>query len=54
VPCHRVVASDGRLNGFNGSRGRTQLGRKTKLLAAEGVHVTSGVITDFDSVLFTF
>ena len=38
VPCHRVIASDGRLHGFSGSRdakGR-ELRTKHELLAHEG------------------
>jgi len=34
VPCHRVVASDGKLTGYSGIGGITQ---KKKMLIAEGV-----------------
>ena len=34
VPCHRVVAADGRLAGFGGG-----IGRKAALLRLEGIHV---------------
>lgn len=34
VPCHRVVAADGRLTGFGGG-----IGRKAALLRLEGIHV---------------
>lgn len=54
VPCHRVVASSGLLNGFNGSRADRELKRKTKLLTAEGVRVSHGAIKDFEKALFTF
>ena len=37
VPCHRVVGSDGSLTGFAGG-----LGKKRRLLAAEGVTVSKG------------
>jgi methylated-DNA-[protein]-cysteine S-methyltransferase len=37
VPCHRVLSSDLRLNGFNGSRSCAELMRKRALLIAEGV-----------------
>ena len=37
VPCHRVIAGDLTLGGFNGCRGGTELVRKRRLLAAEGV-----------------
>ena len=35
VPCHRVVASDGSLGGYNGAREGEQLERKRSLLEAE-------------------
>ena len=37
VPCHRVVAADGSLHGFNGETEGPQIVRKRRLLAAEGV-----------------
>lgn len=37
VPCHRVIAADLRLGGFCGARDGTQIRRKQRLLAAEGV-----------------
>ena len=37
VPCHRVIAADGTLCGFNGHREGPELVRKRKLLAAENV-----------------
>ncbi|MGN0854937.1 MAG: MGMT family protein [Kiritimatiellia bacterium] len=37
VPCHRVVAADGSLAGFCGKRDAASIGRKRKLLEAEGV-----------------
>jgi O-6-methylguanine DNA methyltransferase len=39
VPCHRVVASGGRLGGYAGG-----LSKKTKLLAKEGVKVLRGKV----------
>lgn len=54
VPCHRVVASTGLLNGFNGSTGRRELLRKTKLLQAEGVRVRHNALPDFPAILHTF
>jgi methylated-DNA-[protein]-cysteine S-methyltransferase len=41
VPCHRVVASSGLLNGFNGSteKGGTELCKKAELLIREGVRI---------------
>lgn len=35
VPCHRVVAADGSLGGYNGQRQGEQLQLKRNLLAAE-------------------
>ena len=39
IPCHRVVAANGALCGFGGSRSSSALKRKAALLGAEGVHV---------------
>ena len=36
IPCHRVIAADGSLGGFGGSRGAKALKRKQALLKAEG------------------
>ena len=35
IPCHRVIAADGSLGGFGGSRSACALARKAALLAAE-------------------
>ena len=40
VPCHRVVASDGRLTGYGGAGGVDQ---KAQMLTDEGVVVTEGI-----------
>ena len=37
VPCHRVIASDLRLGGFQGCRAGAALRRKERLLVVEGV-----------------
>lgn len=37
VPCHRVVAADGSLTGFYGERDEEALGKKRRLLEAEGI-----------------
>jgi methylated-DNA-[protein]-cysteine S-methyltransferase len=42
VPCHRVIASDLRLGGFQGYRGGVALKRKQDMLAAEGVRFVGG------------
>ncbi|MFW5681897.1 MAG: MGMT family protein [Phycisphaeraceae bacterium] len=39
VPCHRVVATDGRLTGYSGAGGVDQ---KAAMLAAEGVPIENG------------
>ena len=35
VPCHRVVAADGSLGGYNGAREGAELERKRQLLESE-------------------
>ena len=40
VPCHRVVAADGTLGGFNGMREGEQIERKRTLLLEEGYTLT--------------
>ncbi|MBR3085510.1 MAG: MGMT family protein [Kiritimatiellae bacterium] len=40
VPCHRVIAADGSLGGFCGSRVGVELVRKRRLLESEGVQFT--------------
>ena len=37
VPCHRVVAADGSLGGYNGMREGEQLGRKRQLIDNEKI-----------------
>ena len=54
TPCHRVVASDGSLGGFMGKKEGTELAKKIKLLASEGVHIASNKIHNFDSVFYSF
>lgn len=46
VPCHRVIASDGSLGGFQGRRSGAALRRKARLLAAEGVRLRHGRLID--------
>lgn len=49
VPCHRVVASGGKIGGFaNGLRA------KIKILQQENVRVKNGQIVDFESKHFIF
>ena len=39
VPCHRVIAADGTLCGFNGHRDGPELVRKRRLLSEEGARL---------------
>jgi methylated-DNA-[protein]-cysteine S-methyltransferase len=48
VPCHRVIASDITLGGFDGARAGAELARKERLLAAEGVVFRNGRLLDRD------
>lgn len=49
VPCHRVVAADGTIGGFNGG-----IPKKIRMLRAEGIKISKNRIVDFPNVLFTF
>jgi methylated-DNA-[protein]-cysteine S-methyltransferase len=42
VPCHRVIASDLTIGGFQGDRGGAAVRRKLRLLEGEGVRFTRG------------
>lgn len=44
VPCHRVVASDGKLGGFMGDKSGKNIEIKIKMLRDEGVEVVDGKI----------
>lgn len=46
VPCHRVIAADGRIGGFQGCRVGPALRRKLDLLAREGVVFEKGRVKD--------
>ena len=46
VPCHRAIASDLTPGGFNGARAGTEIARKLRLLAAEGVVFRDGRLAD--------
>jgi methylated-DNA-[protein]-cysteine S-methyltransferase len=50
VPCHRVVASDRSLGGFNGARAGHELRRKVALLADEGVCFSTETTVARDSL----
>lgn len=49
VPCHRVVASDGRIGGFAGGSAE-----KERLLKKEGIRIQNGLILDLEGCLFRF
>ena len=51
VPCHRVVAADGSLGGYQGKMNNT---KKIALLKKEGVVVSKGKVVDFKKKLFKF
>ncbi len=57
VPCHRVIAANGRIGGFQGCRTGPALRRKLDLLAREGVVFEKGRLKEpprlfsFDRVL---
>jgi methylated-DNA-[protein]-cysteine S-methyltransferase len=42
TPCHRIIAADGRLGGFEGARADAPLAKKRRLLEAEGVRFDAG------------
>jgi methylated-DNA-[protein]-cysteine S-methyltransferase len=54
VPCHRVVASDGRIGGFKGKSTGLTIDEKIRMLKDEGVEVEDGMIKNFGQVLYTF
>lgn len=54
VPCHRVVASDGKMGGFKGKSTGFTISEKIKILQEEGVEIENGKVKDFDKVLYTF
>lgn len=52
VPCHRVVASDGHISGFMGSKSGSKIQKKIVLLRAEGIRIRGSKIISFRKVLF--
>ena len=54
VPCHCVVASNGTIGGFFGQTEGSEIQRKIKLLASEGVVVEENKIKQFENVKYEF
>lgn len=54
TPCHRVVASDGSLYGFQGERNGDALRKKQQMLEGEGLTILHGKIEGFEEKLFEF
>ncbi len=54
VPCHRVVASTGKIGGFMGRVKGKEIERKIALLASEGVIVKNGEVEKFEKVKFSY
>ena len=56
VPCHRVVASNGSIGGFQGSKNTNgkEIKRKIMMLRKEGINIKDNKIADFEKVLFGF
>lgn len=54
IPCHRVVASNGKIGGFMGEMGGNAIKKKKNLLALEGVSVKQEHIVDFQQILYSF
>jgi alkylated DNA nucleotide flippase Atl1 len=53
TPCHRVVASDGRIGGYMGERSGKEVERKIVMLRNEGVEVRGGKV-DLERYRFIF
>lgn len=54
VPCHRVVASTGKIGGFMGQVKGREIERKIALLKSEGVFVKDGEVESFEKVKFSY
>jgi methylated-DNA-[protein]-cysteine S-methyltransferase len=52
VPCHRVVASDGTIGGFMGTKNGSAIRKKIALLRLEGIKISGNRIVNFPAVLF--
>ena len=54
VPWHRVVATSGRIGGFQGKTSGASIKKKIQMLKAEGIEINSGKIKNFEKILFRF
>src|SRR5688572_21627088 len=54
VPCHRVVASDGKLGGFMGKKKGLTIEKKRKMLLEEGIEFAGEKVKDLEKILFKF
>jgi methylated-DNA-[protein]-cysteine S-methyltransferase len=54
IPCHRVVASDGSIGGFSGSKTGLPIQKKIQMLRKEGIEFEDNRVTDFEEKLFRF
>ncbi|OGV69046.1 MAG: methyltransferase [Lentisphaerae bacterium RIFOXYA12_FULL_48_11] len=51
VPCHRVIASDLSIGGFQGKSGGASILRKIKLLKQEGIVFRNGRLADSSRII---
>ena len=56
VPCHRVVASGGKIGGFMGSNNfdSKEVKKKIRMLRGEGVKIKYNKVLDFENILLKF
>lgn len=54
VPCHRVVASSGKIGGFMGKTTGEEIDKKIKLLRSEGITFSNGKVVNFKTVLHNY
>lgn len=54
VPCHRVVASDGKIGGFGGAVKGKKIKKKILLLKKERVDVKNNKIMNFEKIIYRF
>lgn len=52
VPCHRVVASDGRIGGFMGHKTGPTIIKKIEMLSKENVTVIDNKVVNFEKILW--